>query len=98
MLYGGGAAAVVAAVGYALAASQSFPLAALAYTFGGLTVFVVFAGTSSFNENSATPDVVVDQDATVSSPTESGSTRRVLLICFALGIALAGMLGLAVFR
>ncbi len=99
-LYGGGAAAVVAGLGYALAASQSvpLPLAALAYTFGGLTAFSLLAGTTSLNENSATPEVVVDQDGITSAPTESGAPRRLLLICFSLGIALAGVLGLALFR
>ena len=99
-LYGGGAAAVVAALGYALAASQSFPLAlaALAYTFGGLTVFSLLAGTTSFNENSETADPLVNQDDLLSAPTEAGGPRRLLLACFFLGLALAGMLGIALFR
>ena len=99
-LYGGGAAAVVAALGYALADSQSFPLAlaAFVYTFGGLTVFSLLAGTSSFNESSEAPDASASQDGLLSAPTESGGPRRLLLICFSLGIALAGVLGLALFR
>ena len=99
-LYGGGAAAVVAALGYALAASQSFPLYLLAfiYTFGGLTVFSLLAGTSSFNERSEAPDASASQDGLLSAPTESGGPRRLLLICFFLGLSLAGMLGIALFR
>ena len=100
VLYGGGAAAVVAALGYALADSQSFPLALAAFvlTFGGLTVFSVLAGTASLNENSEAPDAQATQDNLLSAPTEAGGPRRLLLICFFLGIALAGMLGLALFR
>lgn len=99
-LYGGSAAVVVAVLGYALAASQSIPLplAALVYTFGGLTAFSLLAGTSSLNENSETPDPLVDQGDLLAAPTESGAPRRLLLICFFLGIALVGMLGMALFR
>lgn len=99
-LYGGGTAAVVAALGYGLAASQSVPLIlpAFVYTFGGITVFSLLAGTSSFNENSESPDTMVDQGELLSAPTESGAPRRLLLICFSLVLALVGMLGIALLR
>ncbi|WP_232687259.1 hypothetical protein [Halobacterium zhouii] len=99
-LYGGSAAAVVAALGYALAASQSFPLAltAFAFTFGGLVVVSLLTGTASFNENSEAPDGLATQDALISAPTEAGEPRRLLLICFFLGVTLAGIVGLALFR
>lgn len=99
-LYGGGAAVVVAALGYALAASQSvlLVLPAFVYTFGGITAFSLLAGTTSFNENSESPDTLVDQDELLSAPTESGGPRRLLLICFSLGLTLAGVLGIVLLK
>lgn len=97
VLYGGGGAAVVAALGYALADSQSTHrlLPAIVFTFGGLTLFSLLAGTTSLNENAGTADTLVDQDDLLAAPTESGAPRRLLLLCFALGLALAGILGIS---
>lgn len=94
-LYGGSAAAVVGVLGYALAVSQSISiyLTTLVYVFVGLTVFSLLAGTSSFNENAETADPLVDQDDLLSAPTESGAPRRLLLICFSIGLVLAGLVG-----
>ena len=98
-LYGGAAAAVVAALGYAVAASQSLPLTmpAFVYAFGGLTGVALLAGTTSINENSETPDVVASDDQLLSAPTEAGGPRRLLFICFSLALALAGVAGVALF-
>lgn len=98
-LYGGGAAVVVAAAGYALAAWQSVSLLAPAfvYVLGGLTAFGLLAGTSSLNENSATPEPTVDRDDLLAAPTEAGRPRRLLLVCFCLGLVLAGGAGVALF-
>lgn len=99
-LYGGGAAAVVAALGYGLAEWQSIPLplAAMGFTFVGLTAFSLLAGTSSFNENSETPDSLVDEGDLLSAPTESGGPRRLLMLCFSLGLSLAGIVGMGLLR
>lgn len=96
--YGGAAAAVVGALGYGLAVSQSFSiyLTTLVYVFVGVTGFSLLAGTSSFNENSETADPLVDQDDLLSAPTESGAPRRLLMICFFLGLVLAGLVGVTV--
>lgn len=93
-LYGGAAAAVVGALGYTLAVSQSISiyLTTIIYVFAGLIAFSFLAGTSSFNEN-AGGDPLVDQDDLLSAPTESGAPRRLLLICFSIGLVLAGMVG-----
>jgi hypothetical protein len=97
-LYGGAAAAVVGALGYTLAVSQSISiyLTSIVYVFAGLTAFSLLAGTSSFNENSETADPLVDQDDLLSAPTESGAPRRILLICFSIGLVLAGMVGVTI--
>ncbi|MGB9965113.1 hypothetical protein [Halobacterium sp. CBA1126] len=96
-LYGGSAAAAVAALGYALAGSQSLPLTmpAFGFAFGGATVFALFAGTSSLNENAETPETV--GDSALSAPTEAGGPRRLLVLCFSLALALAGVAGIALF-
>ncbi|WP_232703288.1 hypothetical protein [Halobacterium wangiae] len=67
-------------------------------TFGSLTVFSLLAGATSLNENSETPDPLVEQDDLLSAPTEAGGPRRLLLLCFFLGLSLAGVLGMALFR
>jgi len=40
---------------------------------------------------------VAGGEQTVSSPVEAGGPRRVLLVCFSLALALAGVVGLAIF-
>jgi len=98
-LYGGAAAVAVAAVGYGAAIMELFPpkLLAFLFTVVGLVAVALFAGATSLNENSETPDVVAGGEQTVSSPVEAGGPRRVLLVCFSLALALAGVVGLAIF-
>lgn len=97
-LYGGGAAAVVGAAGFAVATSQSVSvyLTALVFIFVGFTGFALLAGTSSFNENSESPETMADEGELLSAPTESGAPRRLLFICFSLGLVVAGLVGVAV--
>lgn len=98
-LYGGGAAAVVAALGYALAASQSFPLAltAFAFTFGGLTAFSILTGAISRHGNAEDPEIIVTQN-NPTTPPEPSTPYRLLLACFSVALTLAGVLGLVLFR
>jgi hypothetical protein len=93
-LYGGGAAAVVGALGYWLALWQSVSvyIPTIVFVFGGFTAFGMLAGASSLNEHSEDIETANDGDVT-SAPTEAGTPRRLLLICFSLGLAVAGMVG-----
>jgi hypothetical protein len=52
----------------------------------------MLAGASSLNENSEGIETINDGDVT-SAPTEAGAPRRLLLICFSLGLSVAGMVG-----
>ena len=96
-LYGGSAAAIVGTLGYWLALSQSVSiyLTTLIYLFVGFTGLALLVGASSFNENSESPDSMADEGEILSAPTESGAPRRLLLICFSLGLVLAGVVGVA---
>jgi len=93
-LYGGSAAAVVVAVGYWLAIWQSVSIyiPAIVFAFGGFSVFGLLAGSSSLNEHSEDVETMADGDVT-SAPTEAGTPRRLLLICFSLALTVAGMVG-----
>ena len=95
-VYGAVAAAAVTAAGYALADWQSVSpyLLTVVYVFAGLTGFSLLAGTSSFNENSVSAGTLADQQGLLSAPTEAGTPRRLLLICFSLGVALSGIIGM----
>jgi len=94
-LYGGVAAAVVAAAGYAVADWQSVTLflPAVVYAFVGITAVGLLAGSASFNEAAEDTETHVDQDSVFSAPTEAGGPRRLLFICFFLALTLAGIVG-----
>ncbi|SEV98717.1 hypothetical protein [Halobacterium jilantaiense] len=93
-LYGGSAAAVVAAVGYSLAIWQSVTvyMPTTIFVAGGLSAFGLLAGSSSMNESSEDIEVSTGGDIT-SAPTEAGTPRRLLLLCFSVGLVVAGILG-----
>lgn len=96
-LYGGGAAAVVASLGYWLAIWQSITvyIPTIVFVFGGLSAFGLLAGSTSMNEYSEDIEVSTGGDIT-SAPTEAGTPRRLLLLCFSAGLAVAGIVGVTV--
>ena len=98
VLYGGTAAAVVAASGYALAVSQSVSIyiPTIVFVFGGFSAFGLLAGASSMNEHSEDVESHGGQDGFMSAPTEAGTPRRLLFICFSLGLVVAGIVGVSV--
>lgn len=98
LLYGGTAAAVVAALGYSLAIWQSVSvyIPTIVFVFGGFSGFGMLAGASSMNEHSEDVEAHSGEDGFMSAPTEAGTPRRLLYICFSLGLMVAGIVGVSV--
>jgi len=91
-LYGGTSGVAVAAVGFGIADWQSVSpfLTAGFFMLVGTITFGLLLGASSLNENSETPDPLVEGDHLLSPPTSSGAERRLTVACFGAALALSG--------